>query len=191
MIRIGEQYSRPDLSGNGWAYFKIHATNLAELKAFWTAHKTTLDLPHFDPLSDITIELKVNKQEQVRNLAYNFNTVQSGNELVLEKALFLKHGALDAVKAIIYATDHVPTQMTIDEYASAVLMAYENYNESVGFDKRVMNMALDVNNGSAAKLSNISDQVRLFKQLLFVPDTGNETGEDYADNEESGSSELD
>lgn len=175
MLRLTEPYTKRfggDNSGlkvnagYGMAYFDVVADVDVELREFWEENKFPLDKPNHPDHSALTMDFKENKREMVTNLVYRFNLIQAGRELQVEKKEFLEQFSIESVKAIIYATDHCPEEMDIDQYAGLIVHTFTEYGDTLLFEQRIINV-----NGaeSANEMAVVSQQIELFKELLTIP----------------------
>lgn len=168
MITLSETYSR-DVGPHGMGYFDIIAADLTELTNFFSANKKAIDrnMLSEEEVDALRINLKSAKREIAETLVYRYNLSLIGQEVQADKKLFLDHFKMEAVKAVIYATDHIPLEMTIDQYAGLVMKAYEEFGPGDLFSERIMN-------ASGAKTPKhwiaVGMQVQLFLTLLDIPE---------------------
>ena len=134
-----------------------------ELKQFWDENRVRLDTPQFDD----PLQFPEPKREQIQNLVYRFNVIEAGQRSELDKKNFLEDFTLESITAVIYATNFCPDELSIEQYAAAIRHAFEEYNDSLLFDERIINLAVG-DRPSSAHLAIICNQVALFKQLLIV-----------------------
>ncbi len=169
MLTLSKPYSKKIGSMFGIKHCDVLAPNVEELKAFWEETRTIVDKPQFHQryADTLTMDFKETQREQLTGLIYRFNCFLIGEKLQVDKQTYLREFGADAVKAVIYATDYCPEGMTIDEYANAILSAFDNFGDSHEFDKRVINIAIV--DKVQYQLETVSLQVRLFKTLLSSP----------------------
>ena len=169
MLVVSETYTK-HIGRMGMAHFQVSSTlpGSKELYVFWLENKDPLQKPVFgsDTMEgDYVLEFKLSMMEKVKNLIYRFNMALAGQNFQLAKREFLNQFGIEAVRAIIYATDFCPDSMGVDDYIAVVLKAFEDYSDSAAFDDRLIN----VSGLTTDRLNLIINQIQLFKNLLIVP----------------------
>jgi len=167
MIKISGNYEEQVGKSTKRAVFDLLFDTPKELRTFWAGNKSILDHPvlHEEEIVALKLTFKEPHKEKIKNLVYRHNTIQNGNQLQVEKREYLDHFSVEAVKAIIYSTDHIPADMEIEEYAAMFLAAYENFGDTQELDKRILNIA---GAKTAEEYGLVSEQIRLFKKLMEV-----------------------
>ncbi len=168
MLKLSKVYSVP----NGHfsvGVFDLVAETLDELKRFWKDHHDILDRPtlHPEEIDALKMTFKMGLRDKVEGLMYRFNMVIEGRMLEADKKEFFDQFKLEAIKGIIYATDYLPNSMTIDQYAGIILSAYDQHGDTILFDQRILNIGIS-DGSSLSQVTALTEQVRLFKQLMTV-----------------------
>lgn len=167
MIALGMKYTR--MSGMwGKSVFDLTATDRPEIIRFFESIKDSIDRRALDDeeLKKNCVTLPETQWEQAKALVYRFNMAASGQQTQAEKKEFLDQFAMEAVKGIIYGTDFIPLEMTIDQYVGAVMSARQEYGDSSLFSDRLMNIAGASNHLQQRILAN---QIDMFTALFNVP----------------------
>lgn len=163
MIKLGKDETvKSSANGMGRAMFKLYADSDLELEQFWQQNKHPLDTPRFD----INQYYPSAKRSLLESLVYRYNMFEASQSNQHQKQQYLEHFSIEAITAVIYATDYCPDDMTLVQYAGAVKAAFEEYSDTVLFDDRMINLALTEK--TPQKMIIVSNQIALFKQLLTV-----------------------
>lgn len=113
------------------------------------------------------LSFKMVQFESVLTLVRRYNLFLRGEKSKADKVEFLDKFTVEAITAIIYATDLAPRQMPLQQYAGLVLSTYERYADSEEFGKRVLEL-LNCNNH--VEFGMATRQIELFINLLSHPE---------------------
>jgi hypothetical protein len=152
----------------GRAVFDLTAADRAELIRFFEANKDAVERKTLDDdeLEKLCVTLPETKWELAKSLIYRHNLTALGQQQEAEKKEFLDQFAMEAVKGIIHGSDFCPTELTVDQYAGAVMAAREEYGDSVLFAERIVNVAGPKNH---LQMRKVADQIDMFSALFNVP----------------------
>lgn len=167
MIELSDNYE----SQNGiynLSIFDLKADTEIELREFFNQNKRAMDRGQLfdEEIENLIIKLKTIFRPQIEVLVDRHNMIQNGQRELSDKKIFLNHCCYEAIKGVIYATDFYPAQMSVDQYAGVVMKAYEDYQDSVLFSQRIMNVSCAETH---QQWSKVSLQIELFGNLLNIP----------------------
>jgi len=123
------------------------------------------------------VQLRHGHKEMMKILVNRFNLIEMGMKLQSEKAEFLSNFRVEAITAIIYATEFCPKSLTLGEYAGLVASTYDRLGDSSLFIKRMYEITQleglvrsdKLGESRFKAIDTINDQIRLFLELLSCP----------------------
>jgi hypothetical protein len=141
MITLTDSYTK--IEGQlGYGVFKVKATNKKELVDFFVNHAIALNKKRFfdEEMDSLTVEIREEHRELMQTLAYRYNLILKREKLKSDKIEFLEQCSLEAIQAIIYATNCAPREMDCDQYARLILSAYNQFGPGINFSNRIVEL---------------------------------------------------
>lgn len=173
MLRLTSEYVRQQ-GPYGIGMRDIVADNPEQLQAFLREYKGSFhtlepkwqgnpESGEFEKVES-AVEIKTIESELAEMLVLRYNMYLGGKKEKADKIEFLDQCAVEAVTAIIYATDLAPRRMPLAQYAGLVITAHEHYGDSDEFGKRILEL---LNCQTPRDFGKAAQQVELFSTLLF------------------------
>ncbi len=168
MVTISDKYEKAQ-GVYSVGVFDLVCESELELREFFELNKSALDRGQLYD-EEVTrlrlIGFKAASLDFIESLAFRYNQMKRGLLVQADKKLFIDQFGLEAIKAIIYATEFHPRESTVDLYAAAVFHAYEEYGDSAAFSERIQNMSGATSHRDWGAVAN---QIDLFGRLLNIP----------------------